>query len=133
MCYLFVVANGCISPIHCPPPLQFAVGVYDQLMDTGRQLGVRNAGMYALNSLRMEKGYRHWGHELDTETTPLEARLTFAVDMKKVCHIIDRDLMVRYLHLIAKGKYAWVVVEQHCAVNLTCLVRHCTVKNQSLL
>lgn len=40
--------------------------------------------MFALNSLRMEKGFRHWGHDLDTETSPLEARLGFTVDMKKV-------------------------------------------------
>ncbi len=64
--------------------LQFAVGVYDHLMSVGRELGVRNGGMYALDSLRMEKGYRHWGHELDTDTTPLEARLSFAVNMNKV-------------------------------------------------
>ena len=42
------------------------------------------AGAYAVDTLRLEKGYRHWGHELDTETTPLEAGLGFAVDMNKV-------------------------------------------------
>ena len=42
------------------------------------------AGAYAVDTLRLEKGFRHWGHELDTETTPLEAGLGFAVDMNKV-------------------------------------------------
>ena len=37
-----------------------------------------------MDTLRLEKGFRHWGHELDTETTPLEAGLGFAVDMNKV-------------------------------------------------
>ena len=53
-------------------------------MRTGSGCGLRLAGTYAMDSLRLEKHYRHWGHELDTETTPLEARLMFAVDMNKV-------------------------------------------------
>ena len=71
--------------------IQFAVGVYDQLMEAGREFGVKNAGMYAVDSLRIEKGYRHWGHELDTETTPLEARLSFAVKMDKVHLLYMRE------------------------------------------
>ena len=43
------------------------------------------AGSYAMDSLRIEKGYRHMGHDLDSETTPIEARLMHSVDMKKVC------------------------------------------------
>ena len=52
--------------------------------------GLKLAGSYAIDSLRMEKGYRHWAHELDSETTPLEARLMHAVDLKKV--IISKTL-----------------------------------------
>ena len=58
--------------------------MYDQVAAVGAECGVRNAGMFALDSLRVEKGFRHWGHDLDTKTTPLEARLGFTVDMKKV-------------------------------------------------
>lgn len=64
-------------------PTQYALGVYDELVRTGSGCGLRLAGTYAMDSLRLEKHYRHWGHELDTETTPLEARLMFAVDMNK--------------------------------------------------
>ncbi len=53
-------------------------------MKVGQGFNLKLAGAYAMDSLRMEKGYRHWSHELDTETTPLEARLMHAVDMKKV-------------------------------------------------
>ena len=53
-------------------------------MATGKNFDMKLAGAYAVDSLRLEKGYRHWGHELDTETTPLEAGLGFAVDMSKV-------------------------------------------------
>jgi 4-methylaminobutanoate oxidase (formaldehyde-forming) len=57
--------------------------VYDTLMAAGRDLGVANAGHYAINSLRLEKGYRAWGAELSSEDTPLEAGLGFAVAWDK--------------------------------------------------
>ena len=43
-----------------------------------------NGGYYAIDSLRIEKAYRHWGGELDTDTTPWEAGLGFSVDSRKV-------------------------------------------------
>jgi len=49
----------------------------------------RNGGYYAIDSLRIEKAYRHWGGELDTGTTPWEAGLGFTVDIGKVKEYID--------------------------------------------
>jgi 4-methylaminobutanoate oxidase (formaldehyde-forming) len=57
--------------------------VYDRLMAAGKELGVANAGHYAINSLRLEKGYRAWGAELSPADTPLEAGLGFAIDWDK--------------------------------------------------
>ena len=64
--------------------MQYSLHVFDQLVAAGEDYGMKLAGTYAVDTLRLEKGYRHWGHELDTETTPLEAGLGFAVDMNKV-------------------------------------------------
>jgi glycine cleavage system aminomethyltransferase T/glycine/D-amino acid oxidase-like deaminating enzyme len=64
-------------------PTEFAVHVFDQLMDAGTPLGMELAGYHTLNSLRFEKGYRHWGHELTPDDTPLQAGLSFAVDWEK--------------------------------------------------
>jgi 4-methylaminobutanoate oxidase (formaldehyde-forming) len=60
-------------------PVEFAVGVYEALMAAGADLGVRNAGYYAIDSLRLEKGYRAWGRELSPDINPLEAGLGFAL------------------------------------------------------
>ena len=65
--------------------MQYSLHVFEQLMAAGQNYGMKLAGAYAVDTLRLEKGFRHWGHELDTETTPLEAGLDFAVDMSKVC------------------------------------------------
>jgi len=64
-------------------PMDQAVTVYDTLMSAGEDLGVTNAGHYAINSLRLEKGYRAWGAELSPDDTPLEAGLAFAIDWSK--------------------------------------------------
>ncbi len=64
-------------------PMDQAALVYDTLMAAGEDLGVTNAGHYAINSLRLEKGYRAWGAELSPDDTPLEAGLGFAIDWNK--------------------------------------------------
>jgi sarcosine dehydrogenase len=64
-------------------PMDQAVMVYDTLMAAGKDLGITNAGHYAINSLRLEKGYRAWGAELSPDDTPLEAGLGFAIDWTK--------------------------------------------------
>jgi 4-methylaminobutanoate oxidase (formaldehyde-forming) len=64
-------------------PVEFAVGVYEQLMAAGGDLGLVNAGYYAIDTLRLEKGYRAWGRELTPDINPLEAGLSFAVRLDK--------------------------------------------------
>jgi glycine cleavage system aminomethyltransferase T/glycine/D-amino acid oxidase-like deaminating enzyme len=59
-------------------PAEFAVGVYADLMAAGADLGVVNAGYYAIESLRLEKAYRAFGRELTPDYNPVEAGLLFA-------------------------------------------------------
>jgi len=79
--------------LYVPP--ESAAGVYDCLAEAGRDLGLRNAGFYALDSLRIEKGYRAWGRELTPDDTPLEAGLAWAVKMDKHGGFIGRDALLR--------------------------------------
>lgn len=64
-------------------PVEFAVHVYELLMNAGGPFGLTLAGYHAMNSCRMEKGYRHWGHDLTIDDTPLEAGLGFCVAWDK--------------------------------------------------
>ena len=52
-------------------------------MTAGNDIGVANAGYYAIDSLRLEKGYRAWGRELSPDINPYEAGLGFAVKLDK--------------------------------------------------
>ncbi len=76
-------------------PAAQAAPVYDALMAAGRELGVTNAGHYAINSLRLEKGYRAWGAELSPDDTPLEAGLGFALAWEKPGGFAGREALAR--------------------------------------
>jgi 4-methylaminobutanoate oxidase (formaldehyde-forming) len=64
-------------------PAEFALHVFEVLWDEGRAFGLKPAGMHTMNNCRMEKAYRHWGHDIADEDTPLEAGLGFAVGFDK--------------------------------------------------
>lgn len=76
-------------------PTEFTLGVYDAIVAAGDALGLKHVGMHAMNSLRMEKGYRHWGDDITEEDTPLEAGLGFAVAFDKDADFIGRDALLR--------------------------------------
>lgn len=63
-------------------PTDVAVTVYEALMNAGASFGLVNAGYRALETLRLEKGYRAWGAEIGPDHTPVEAGLTWACKMK---------------------------------------------------
>jgi heterotetrameric sarcosine oxidase gamma subunit len=75
-------------------PAENAVGVYDRLVAAGSAVGLRHAGLKALSSLRMEKGYRDYGHDIDNTDTVLEAGLGFAVALGKPGGFIGRDAVL---------------------------------------
>ena len=74
---------------------EFAAGVFDTLIAAGKPHDLRLAGYHALNSLRMEKGYRHWSHDVSPDNTPLEAGLGFAIAWDKPNGFIGRDALVK--------------------------------------
>jgi len=76
-------------------PTEFALDVYDTLMAKGEEFGLRNAGLQALNSLRIEKAYREYGHDIDNTDTPLEVGLAFTVDWSKPGGFIGREALLK--------------------------------------
>ncbi len=60
-----------------------------------QDLGLADAGYYAIDSLGIEKAYRAWGRELTTDDTPLEAGLGFAVRLDKAAPFIGREALLR--------------------------------------
>ncbi|MEK9785667.1 MAG: FAD-dependent oxidoreductase [Gammaproteobacteria bacterium] len=75
-------------------PSDFALGVFDRLFEAGEGLALAPAGLHALNSLRIEKAYRHWGHDIGPEDDPLAAGLGFAVSWDKAGGFRGRDALL---------------------------------------
>ena len=76
-------------------PVEFAVGVYETLRRAGAAFGLADAGYYALDSLRIEKGYRAWGRELTPDVNPFEAGLAFACKLDRDIPFRGRDALLR--------------------------------------
>jgi 4-methylaminobutanoate oxidase (formaldehyde-forming) len=64
-------------------PVEFTAAIYDALHEAGADLGLVDAGYYAVDSLRIEKGFRAWGRELTPDVNPYETGLGFAVKLGK--------------------------------------------------
>ena len=74
-------------------PTEHAPDVYDRILEAGPEFGLRHAGLQALSSLRLEKAYRDFGHDLVNTDTPLEAGLGFAVKLDKPGGFVGRDAL----------------------------------------
>jgi 4-methylaminobutanoate oxidase (formaldehyde-forming) len=74
-------------------PTEFAATVYDALMQSGAPHGLINAGYRAIETLRLEKGYRAWGPDIGPDHTPLEAGLAWAVKLKREIPFLGRDAL----------------------------------------
>ncbi|WP_417227180.1 GcvT family protein [Amphritea sp.] len=75
-------------------PTEYAPSVYDAIMEAGEEFGIRPYGYHTMNSLRMEKCYRHWGHDITDEDTALEAGLSFASDFNKEGGFIGKEALL---------------------------------------
>lgn len=75
-------------------PTEFTLHVYDMLVEAGRAFGLKHAGLNALDTLRLEKGYRDYGNDIDNMDTALEAGLGFFVDFEKPDGFIGRDALL---------------------------------------
>jgi 4-methylaminobutanoate oxidase (formaldehyde-forming) len=79
-------------------PSEFGPHVLETLLDAGQAFGMRLAGVLAMDSLRLEKSYRHFGHDISDEDHVLEAGLGFAVKTDKapgrLGHFIGREAVL---------------------------------------
>jgi glycine cleavage system aminomethyltransferase T/glycine/D-amino acid oxidase-like deaminating enzyme len=78
-------------------PTEFTLNVFDTLMEAGAPLDIKLAGLQALESLRSEKAYHDYGHDINNLDTPLEVGLKFAVDFNKPSGFIGKEPLLRHI------------------------------------
>jgi 4-methylaminobutanoate oxidase (formaldehyde-forming) len=92
-------------------PSDMSVTVYEALMAAGADLGLVNAGYRAIETLRLEKGYRAWGADIGPDHTPVEAGLLWACKMKSGIPFIGRDALAAQMAGGVKKRLATFTVD----------------------
>jgi glycine cleavage system aminomethyltransferase T/glycine/D-amino acid oxidase-like deaminating enzyme len=92
-------------------PIEMARHVYLALMEAGVELGIRDAGYYALDALRIEAGRRAWGAELGPDETPFEAGLSYAVKVDKASDFIGKVALQKMKGLPLRKKLVTIVFD----------------------
>ena len=86
--------------------------MYDAIVREGAVFDLLHCGYHALNSLRIEKGYRHWGHDISAENTPIEAGLGFAVNFRKDVNFNGRDILLKQKEEGVKKRLVMFALEE---------------------
>ena len=92
-------------------PVEMTRHVYLALDEAGADLGLTNAGYYALDALRIEAGRRAWGAELGPDETPFEAGLSYAVKLDKPSDFIGKAALLKAQGQPLRKKLVTVVLD----------------------
>jgi sarcosine dehydrogenase len=88
--------------------------VYDALHMRAKyaNISLRNGGYFAIDSLRLEKGYRAWGHDITPNETPIEAGLGFTIDWKKNYNFLGREVLLKQKQEGVSKKMVSVIIDE---------------------
>src|SRR5262249_51770482 len=98
--------------------VETAGAVYDAIMAAGKPHGIANAGYRAIESLRLEKGYRAWGSDIGPDHTPLEAGMAWAVKLKQNTPFLGREALAEQTTGQLKKRLAGFTVDDPAIVLL---------------
>ena len=92
-------------------PLAHAGTIYDAIVATGEPFGLVDAGYRAIETLRLEKGYRAWAADISPDHTPMEAGLGWAVKLKSGVPFLGRDALVEQARAPLKKRLACFTID----------------------
>ena len=76
-------------------PINISREIYLELVKVGEKYNLSHAGAHALDIMRMEKGYLHWGHDISPEENQYQAGLNFTISYKKNVNFIGKDALLK--------------------------------------
>ncbi|KAA8584326.1 hypothetical protein FQN60_008111 [Etheostoma spectabile] len=85
--------------------------VYKAMMEAGKDEGIDNFGTYAMSSLRLEKGFRGWGAEMNCDTNPLEAGLDYFIKLNKPADFIGKAALQEIKVKGLKRKLSYITLD----------------------
>ncbi len=85
--------------------------IFNKIIIEGKQFGISLCGMFALDTMRMESGYVHWGHDISPEENQYEAGLQFTISYKKNIDFIGKKALLKIKENKQKKKLIMLALE----------------------
>ena len=87
--------------------------IYEKIIEQGKNFNISNCGMHALDTMRMESGFLHWGHDISPEENQYEAGLAFTISYKKDAEFIGRAAVEKIKGQKQKRKFAMFTLKDN--------------------
>ncbi len=84
--------------------------IYETIVQKGQKFNLSNCGMHALDTMRMECGFLHWGHDISPEENQFQAGLDFTISKKKEINFIGKDAVLKIKDKKVDRKFAMFVL-----------------------
>jgi len=93
-------------------PVKESRKIYNKIVKIGKKYNLCHAGVHAMDTLRMEKGYLHWGHDISPEENQYEAGLSFTISYKKKTNFIGKDFIEKIKDKKIKKKLVFITLKE---------------------
>ncbi len=87
--------------------------IYEKLIEKGKKYNLSNCGMHALDTMRMESGFLHWGHDISPEENQYQAGLNFTINYKKEFNFIGREALGKIKNKKIDRKFAMFILKNN--------------------
>ncbi len=87
--------------------------IYQKIIEKGKKYNLSNCGMHALDTMRMESGFLHWGHDISPEENQYQAGLDFTISYKKDFDFIGREALEKIKDKKIDRKFAMFILKNN--------------------
>ena len=89
-----------------------AKDIYEKIIEEGKNFNISNCGMHSLDTMRMESGFLHWGHDISPEENQYEAGLDFTISLKKQINFIGKEALEKLKKSKRNKKFAMFTLKE---------------------
>ena len=94
-----------------------AKDIYEKIIEEGKNFNISNCGMHSLDTMRMESGFLHWGHDISPEENQYEAGLDFTISLKKQINFIGKEALEKIKKGRLNKKFAMFALKENLPGN----------------
>ncbi|MDC0179320.1 FAD-dependent oxidoreductase [Candidatus Pelagibacter sp.] len=85
--------------------------IYDLIVNNGKDFGLAHCGAHTMDTMRMESGFLHWGHDISPEENQYQAGLNFAISYKKLFDFIGKENLLKIKGKKLERKFVMLVLK----------------------